>query len=575
MGCYAHVKTVGDCSISPPRRVHGLGGGPLRYVESAFVLSVSNLPTSIRCHLRYVLSLTPSSKPCFAPNTSSTFLQPRSIFSPMETPDENVGLSCIVDWGYLESQYGTPHADHAQQTGALRGQPGFAPPPNATEHAFCMEETVAGVTDVLGTQVPNSQFFGSRGPGRGSPCRDVDATLLLPLSSPRTPVAGLSYGVTVRDENYLRQQFWMRAIAMAKGQSRNPFVVAGSRVPHLSPSHSEALRTVTPATSPLAVGDCSNGPRRSLDGGSAGFIDGGLGNPDVPIRAHVSPQALPSRDANAHAANDGPSYVPATDVGGYGSSAGGRPQRGRVRLPDPPKNLDRWGEEETTVLCQTRNETKALLGEETEGMGRARAKAGFWKNVEDRMWERGYNRDHYQCKGKFSQVMDFYRPLTIHEGWSGLPSYWDMNQTKRKRYNEEGDEWDKNDAKFKVLTQQIVGSITTRPAGKEVTGGASVNPVRAPSLLPKDRSTKVDSGIQDAKEVVEGTMNIIQLKEMFLLQNGSGDEKGEPWDVKRLAERYKVDAEALENVIWNMSLPTVPTTTVDDGDRVSVWREPN
>ncbi|GBG70515.1 hypothetical protein CBR_g6643 [Chara braunii] len=436
----------------------------------------------------------PPPKPCFAPSTSSTFLQPRSIFYPMETPDENAGLSCIVDWGYSESQYGTPRADHAQQSSALRGQAGFAPPPNASEH------------DVLGTQVPNSQFFGSRGhpssvgtavPGRGSPCRDVDATLPPPLSSPRTPVAGLSYGVTVRDENYLRQQLRMRAIAMAEGQSRDPFVVAGSRVPHLSPSHSEASRTVTPER-PLAAGDCSDGPRRSLDGGSvtppprsssaqgvrdsvtppsgggghsrssaqqspgcdyiinrlvrdveggvfstggsAGFIYGGLGNPDVAIRADVSPQAPPSRDGNAHAVNDGagaggPSYVPATDVGGYGSSAGGRPQRGHVRPPDAPKNSDRWGEEETTVLCQTRNETKALLGEETEGMGRARAKAGFWKNVEHRMWESGYYRDHDQCKGKFSQVMDFYRRLKIHEGWSGLPSYWDMNQTKRKRYN--------------------------------------------------------------------------------------------------------------------------------------------
>ncbi|GBG80384.1 hypothetical protein CBR_g30752 [Chara braunii] len=120
---------------------------------------------------------------------------------------------------------------------------------------------------------------------------------------------------------------------------------------------------------------------------------------------------------------------------GWRSSPEGTGRHGNVRPADAAKNSESCGEDETTVLCRARNEAKEVLGDYTDAMGRASAKAGFWKMVADRMWEKGFNRDEDQCKGKFHQVMDFYRRLKIHEKWSGLPSYWDMNQTKRKRYN--------------------------------------------------------------------------------------------------------------------------------------------
>ncbi|GBG85694.1 hypothetical protein CBR_g40424 [Chara braunii] len=51
------------------------------------------------------------------------------------------------------------------------------------------------------------------------------------------------------------------------------------------------------------------------------------------------------------------------------------------------------------------------------------------------MKEKGFNRDRAQCKNKFNQVIEYYWRLKCHEQWSGLPSYWDMNTTKHKKYN--------------------------------------------------------------------------------------------------------------------------------------------
>ncbi|GBG84160.1 hypothetical protein CBR_g38134 [Chara braunii] len=81
------------------------------------------------------------------------------------------------------------------------------------------------------------------------------------------------------------------------------------------------------------------------------------------------------------------------------------------------------------------NEVKSLLGEETEPLGHARLKTGFWKDVEQRMKGKGFNRNADQCKNKFNTLLDYYRRLKAHEGWSGLPSYWDMNASRQKKYN--------------------------------------------------------------------------------------------------------------------------------------------
>ncbi|GBG88605.1 hypothetical protein CBR_g48135 [Chara braunii] len=101
---------------------------------------------------------------------------------------------------------------------------------------------------------------------------------------------------------------------------------------------------------------------------------------------------------------------PAAKRGGAQTQARGGSSRGS---PSPAeKNLERWGEEETAVLCRIRNEVKQLMGDETEAFGRARIKAGFWKMVAQCMNEKGLIRTHDQCKNKFNQV-DFYRRLNF------------------------------------------------------------------------------------------------------------------------------------------------------------------
>ncbi|GBG59240.1 hypothetical protein CBR_g32256 [Chara braunii] len=132
---------------------------------------------------------------------------------------------------------------------------------------------------------------------------------------------------------------------------------------------------------------------------------------------------------------DGCSHTPPTREQGPRTSTGG-PSEGHPRQPCPgEKNTDRWGETGIEWLCRYRNEVKVLMGEEAEVYGRARLKAGFWKYVEERTCAKGYNRVDDQCKNKFNQILDYYRTLKAHESWSGLPSYWDMNQTRRKKYN--------------------------------------------------------------------------------------------------------------------------------------------
>ncbi|GBG83651.1 hypothetical protein CBR_g37453 [Chara braunii] len=131
----------------------------------------------------------------------------------------------------------------------------------------------------------------------------------------------------------------------------------------------------------------------------------------------------------------GSQTTPSNAQNAAGTSVDSRGKGAQAQPTAPEKNMERWGEEESTWLCKFRNEVKGLMGEDSESLGRARLKAGFWKVVESRMREKGYNQDHDQCKSKFHQIFDFYRKLKAHERWSGNPSYWDMNSTTRKRYN--------------------------------------------------------------------------------------------------------------------------------------------
>ncbi|GBG75647.1 hypothetical protein CBR_g20275 [Chara braunii] len=186
---------------------------------------------------------------------------------------------------------------------------------------------------------------------------------------------------------------------------------------HTSPSHTPSplhtpggVPTATPSPVVRESGTHDTAPRSESSPSPPAAIPS-------PINGNVSSHTPPSVSVPSRTRVGGPSRNP------------------RRRLSSGEKSTDRWGETETEWLCRFRNEVKELMGQETEAYGRARLKAGFWKIVEERMRAKGYTRDHEQCKNKFNQILDNYRRLRADEGWSGLPSYWDMNQTRRKKYN--------------------------------------------------------------------------------------------------------------------------------------------
>ncbi|GBG76367.1 hypothetical protein CBR_g22114 [Chara braunii] len=314
------------------------------------------------------------------------------------------------------------------------------------------------------------------------------------FSSPVRGFAKVSFRVEQQDEDSLRERLRLRAMAMDHGQSSDfrSFPVQGQcafspriNLPAaVSPLCSancvssgtqnlNAVCSTPPAGLPTPGGRMSHTPQSGVSDGDGGRqagdrtpgsdyiinrllreVEAAAGTVEVPAGTgqpgninvspvsdtHAAPQDIPAHGCGRQSVSPVPDRCGSRSRPSNAESAGRTSvdNRGKGHAPRPPapdRNSERWGEDETTMLCTVRNEVKGVMGEESEVLGRARVKAGFWKLVESRMREKGYNRDHEQCKSKFSQIFDFYRKLKAHERWSGNPSYWDMNSTTRKRYN--------------------------------------------------------------------------------------------------------------------------------------------
>ncbi|GBG84795.1 hypothetical protein CBR_g39171 [Chara braunii] len=298
-----------------------------------------------------------------------------------------------------------------------------------------------------------------------------------------SPISGIRYGVGGQDENSLRMQLRIRAMAMAEGQSQDGIAHVAEHVRHVSLRH-EDRRSLSPTVPPVpsanrgpiplhlsnlgcstAVDSPSGHPptvqsvtpqcaavnsegvalhethtpatdyilNRLVPAIEAGAVEGeglsslargGVGTPPSSSHHHtslipVTPQQPRCGQATTPPAGHTASQAQRSDGGeGGGLSTEGTKERGKVWQVDAPKNTERGREDETTVLCRGRNEMKEVMGDDTEAMGRVREKAGFWKMVADRMWEKGFNCDEEQCKGMFHQALGFYRRLKIHEKWS-------------------------------------------------------------------------------------------------------------------------------------------------------------
>ncbi|GBG92030.1 hypothetical protein CBR_g54150 [Chara braunii] len=320
---------------------------------------------------------------------------------------QNAGLSCIADWRWSESQNDAPSA---AGTGPARS----GGPVCAVEYAKVTE----CVTFALRSHVMT-----------GGPA----------LSSPVMPVRGFRIELGGDDEHTLRQRLRMRAMAMADrltppmdeqavgGYETSPARNAGSQHGSPGPSSVSSLNADTipsqQSGAPTAMSLAGHGSLRVL---TEPLCDGALRqqlSPHAASSEYVLNRIIRGIEAGVH-----PTEHMNGGCRGRGSSEGHPPR------PCPgEKSTDRWGETETEWLCWYRNEVKALMGK--EAYGRARLKAGFWKYVEERMRAKAYNRADDQCKNKFNQILDYYRRLKAHESWSGLPSYCDMNQTRRKKYN--------------------------------------------------------------------------------------------------------------------------------------------
>eukprot|EP00850_Spirogloea_muscicola_P004115 SM000017S02855 [mRNA] locus=s17:656742:657725:- [translate_table: standard] len=119
-------------------------------------------------------------------------------------------------------------------------------------------------------------------------------------------------------------------------------------------------------------------------------------------------------------------------------------------------------------------------------------------------------------------------------------------------------EWDRSTANYQTLTQQIAGTIQTRPGDPAIKGETR------PRQLPLDRHTGPLTGLQDDAPVEHGKVNAIQLRELLR------EYALEPSKVAQLASRYEVDEVLLKLVVQYVSHP--PDEMLDQRD--SNWAPP-
>ncbi|GBG82085.1 hypothetical protein CBR_g34365 [Chara braunii] len=292
------------------------------------------------------------------------------------------------------------------------------------------------------------------------------------FSSPVSPVGGFRIGLSGEDEVALRQRLRMRAMAMLDGLSMSPdergmnglmtSLARHDRRGHGSPGPSTVSsvdnETVgcRSSTSPTALSAIRHAsfplsPEPIPPDGSPQPLRARTGSPEYIINriirdneAGVPPVEWPTRmalegDAVADPTAAGRTPPPRVPFEGHPVSGrcavhlaahsmqcgelGGHVHDTAIRRPPNTTTVngeeygsvtDQWGETETEWLCRFRNEVKSLMGEETEPLGRARLKTGFWKDVEQRMKGKGFNRNADQCKNKFNTLLDYYRS---HGSW--------------------------------------------------------------------------------------------------------------------------------------------------------------
>ncbi|ERN16979.1 hypothetical protein AMTR_s00057p00205560 [Amborella trichopoda] len=115
----------------------------------------------------------------------------------------------------------------------------------------------------------------------------------------------------------------------------------------------------------------------------------------------------------------------------------------------------------------------------------------------------------------------------------------------------EGAVLEERDPGYDAMLSQMVGRIITKPGGKLEMGEAFVvEKYKRP--LPKLRDTKADAGRDEKSVVAPGTLNVSQLRQVFFLHQGKD---GGSMGVQQIAEKLRVDAAHVENILRHLSLP--------------------
>lgn len=73
--------------------------------------------------------------------------------------------------------------------------------------------------------------------------------------------------------------------------------------------------------------------------------------------------------------------------------------------------------------------------------------------------------------------------------------------------------------------------------------------------LPKVRNTTPESSKYEERPAPPGTLNIAQLREIILLHEGKSDEHDGPMNAGQIAERFRIDAAQVQNIIMYVALP--------------------
>ncbi|KAK9139390.1 hypothetical protein Scep_009071 [Stephania cephalantha] len=118
---------------------------------------------------------------------------------------------------------------------------------------------------------------------------------------------------------------------------------------------------------------------------------------------------------------------------------------------------------------------------------------------------------------------------------------------------------EERDPQYDAMLSQMVGRIKSKAGGKLEMGEAFiVEKYKRP--MPKLRSTKSETS-RDDEPVPAGTLNVSQLKQIFLLQQGKAEDHDGSMDVQQIADKFRIDVLQVKRILQFLSLPPEDTNS--------------